>query len=103
MPRWWPEEDPDGNGIPHETDSSDFPFVSSLSSNTINIREYFNGPQPASSGLGVNPPRYPTTGAPWLYFSADDVPRAIKITIRLFDQNLRIADGQVFTMTFGLR
>jgi len=102
MPRWWPEEDPDGNGIPHETDSSDFPFVSSLSSNTVNIREYFNGPFPP----GGDPPRYPsdpTTGAPWLYFSADDVPRAIKITIRLFDQNQRIADGQVFTMTFGLR
>ena len=103
MPRWWPEEDPDGNGIPHETDSSDFPFVSSLSSNTINIREYFNGPQPASSGLGVTPRYPPGASQPSLYFSADDVPRAIKITIRLFDQNLRIADGQVFTMTFGLR
>ncbi|MGB4258569.1 MAG: prepilin-type N-terminal cleavage/methylation domain-containing protein [Phycisphaerae bacterium] len=103
MPRWWPEEDPDGNGIPHETDSSDFPFVSSLSSNTINIREYFNGPQPASSGLGVTPRYPPGASQPWLYFSADDVPRAIKITVRLFDQNQRIADGQVFTMTFGLR
>jgi len=103
MPRWWPEEDPDGNGIPHETDSSDFPFVSSLSSNTVNIREYFNGPQPASSGLGVTPRYPPGASQPWLYFSADDVPRAIKITIRLFDQNQRIADGQVFTMTFGLR
>ena len=103
MPRWWPEEDPDGNGIPHEAGSCDFEaFRYVLTGNTINIREYFNGPFPP----GGDPPRYPsdpTTGAPWLYFSADDVPRAIKITIRLFDQNLRIADGQVFTMTFGLR
>lgn len=105
MPRWWPEEDLDGNGIPHETGSSDFqtPFVSSLSSNTVNIREYFNGPFPPGEWSLEDPPRYPTTGAPWLYFSADDVPRAIKITVRLFDQNQRIADGQVFTMTFGLR
>ncbi len=101
--RWWPEEDGNGNGIPNEDGSCDFAasgYV--LTGNTINIREYFNGPFPP----GGDPPRYPsdpTTGAPWLYFSADDVPRAIKITIRLFDQNQRIADGQVFTMTFGLR
>lgn len=107
MPRWWPEEDLDGNGIPHETDSCDFAasgYV--LTGNTINIREYFNGPFPPGEWSLEDPPRYPTTEtteAPWLYFSADDVPRAIKITIRLFDQNLRIADGQVFTMTFGLR
>lgn len=102
--RWWPEEDRNGNGIPNEAGSCDFEaFGYVLTGNTINIREYFNGPQPASSGPGVTPRYPPGASQPWLYFSADDVPRAIKITVRLFDQNQRIADGQVFTMTFGLR
>ncbi|HQE45500.1 MAG TPA: type II secretion system protein, partial [Phycisphaerae bacterium] len=67
--RWWPEEDGNGNGIPNEDGSCDFAasgYV--LTGNTINIREYFNGPFPP----GGDPPRYPsdpTTGAPWLYFS----------------------------------
>ncbi len=38
----------------------------------------------------------------WLRYSDQDLPKAIKVTVRLFDVNKRIADGQVITMTFGL-
>jgi hypothetical protein len=40
-------------------------------------------------------------GAPfWLYY--EDVPKAIKVTVRLFDKNERIEGGQEFTMVFEI-
>lgn len=103
MPRWWPEDDIDGNGIPNEAnttaagtapDKCDF-VDPTTGTDGLNIREYFNGP-PAAVG-------YPTTSNyPWYSHSAGEAPKAIKITIRLYDPNGRIPDGQVFTMTFTL-
>ncbi|MEP0841760.1 MAG: type II secretion system protein [Phycisphaerae bacterium] len=111
MPRWWPEEDLDGDGNPQEAglcDFLDYPGAGQLQSAplTLDIREYFNGPlAPPSTTGGVSTPYYP--GGPaagkWFAFSRNDVPKAIKITLRLYDQNARVPDGQVFTMTYTLR
>lgn len=110
MPRWWPEDDRDGDGLANNG-TSDFlanPMINT-SGNTIGICEYFNAPLPAPPTPpvwlpGDGTPYYPLSGTRrWYYFTKDDIPKAIKVTIRLFDANKRIPDGQIFTMTFGLR
>jgi hypothetical protein len=111
--RWWPEEDVDGNGIPNEAnvnpmspwDHSDFQAPYSWPS----ICEYFNGPVPPAPAAGwaamapFTAPHYPSAPAAgsWFCHGEQEMPKAIKVTVRLYDPNKRIADGQVFTMTFG--
>ncbi|GMU23008.1 MAG: hypothetical protein AMXMBFR13_30920 [Phycisphaerae bacterium] len=95
--RWWPEEDRDGDGkalivSPVPNPSTDF--------GAADLREYFNYPWPPGPWLPNQVPNY----GDWYYRGGrDEVPRAIKITIRLYDPNRRIADGQVFTMVFPIR
>jgi hypothetical protein len=114
--RWWPEEDLDGNGIPNEAntatgfDHSDFlPGGSIAVPGGTDIREYYNAPvpQPVGGGWGGWSPYYPFNASgpqagAWFYHGEQDLPKAIKITVRLFDPNKRVADGQVLTMTFGM-
>jgi prepilin-type N-terminal cleavage/methylation domain-containing protein len=115
MSRWYPEEDPDGDGWANQihatnTSNGDFVTLSAATGDATNVREYFNGPHPRTSTTVV-PARqipggstwyFPGMDGWWLYYPEQDVPKAIKITIRLFDANKRIADGQLITMTFGL-
>lgn len=95
---WWPEDDVDGDGISlvsTETAQSDFASWQNPANGprSSSIKAYYNGVQPASPPL---PPAW--DGLPPVAF-----PRAIKVTVRLVDGNLRIKDGEVFTMVFPLR
>lgn len=109
MPRWWPEDDRDGDGLANNGTSDFFlanPMINT-SGNTIGICEYFNAPlpQPPTPPVwlpGDGTPFYLSGTRRWYCFTKDDIPKAIKVTIRLFDANKRIPDGQIFTMTFGI-
>lgn len=106
--RWFPEEDRDGNGLPNDNAaSSDFSRFSPLMGNDANIREYFNGPPPevdaARSGMNGLTRYYQGTDGNWVYYPEEMVPKAIKITIRLYDPNNRITEGLPLTMVFTLR
>lgn len=117
MPRWYPEEDVDGNGLVETvTTANDFAYMQAGmggGSSALDIREYFNEPLPstvsASGSLawglvaGAHSTPY-VQGAEgrWLYYGEQDVPKALKVTVRLYDPNKRLEDGQVLTMTFGL-
>lgn len=131
--RWWPEEDIDPVNHPvsdfdiyrgdtsvpapyRQLNNSSGPhdyFVTSFSTDTDgNIRTYFVGPKPEGTGAGVTTtdvgtapygytPYYNGTDGPWLYF--EEVPKAIKVTVTLYDYNRRVEQGITTTMVFPLR
>lgn len=112
--RWYPEEDVDGNGLVENTtgvnDFFDMQPAMNASVPTV-VREYYGGPPLTSavSPLTVTPLMPPSgtmalncPDGRWLHYTDDVAPKAIKITIRLFDPNKRIPDGQILTMTFGV-
>jgi prepilin-type N-terminal cleavage/methylation domain-containing protein len=115
---WWPQEDRNTNSLPNEDiiDSGfsllvDNPFATHVSGEPWDICEYFYAPSPAGAVdgnafqiAGENSTwRYSSTTNPnhWLFY--DDAPKAIKITVRLFDPMKRMEKGQTYTMVFRLR
>ncbi|MHC4445028.1 MAG: hypothetical protein ACYTA5_20715 [Planctomycetota bacterium] len=128
VPRWYPEEDRDGDGELNEDDSdSDFIAHNTLKtdnefSNTPfiqddeNIKEYFNGPQPlqAIPKCGIiddDDPNvfseshtrfYNGDDGSWLSYGQTQVPKAIKVTVQLVDQHNRLEQRPPFTLVFSL-
>jgi hypothetical protein len=124
--RWYPEEDRDGDGLVDANgqtaiNNNDFYAMTNLPGfaggalSPTAIREYFNGPRPTipdpgpgrrTGVLDTSQPSstryYLGADGPWYYYPEREVPKAIKVTVRLLDPNKRLADGQVLTMTFGL-
>ncbi len=104
---WWPEEDPDNNGTKNNPKTSgvdegeDSQFLD-IGSYENDLWEYFNGPKPSNTYNGIpnNTPCYPDNNG-WLYYN--EIPKAIKITVRLFDPMKRMEKGQTYTMVFRLR
>jgi hypothetical protein len=112
VPRWYPEEDLDGDGVPNSPrgpGASDFIAGAFLpNGNEFNRMEYCNGANPMKAANVANiitPPAnlgYVGAAGPWIYCEPRDVPKAIKVTVRLFDEHERIEGGQEFTMVFEI-